>query len=250
MKYRRIFVHDDEIISDKVALSKRNAHYVCTVLRHRRGDLLRVLDGRREYLVRLTVCRPDEVLGDIIESSGETVAPLSEIILAFCCVRPGPMDEILRHGTELGVDRFIPVLSRHCNRKPKERKDRWEKIVAGAVEQSGRPGLPRLDTPVPFKEFLAEVPRFRSAALLIASPRGSPVLRVLDDSPFFRTVILVGPEGGFTQAEETEAAEAGFVSAALGPGMLRTETAAITAVGIVAAWYGIRCTAGFRALRP
>lgn len=160
------------------------------------------------------------------------------------------MDEILRHGTELGVDRFIPVLSRHCNRKPKERKDRWEKIVAGAVEQSGRPGLPRLDTPVPFKEFLAEVPRFLSAALLIASPRGSPVLRVLDDSPFFRTVILVGPEGGFTQAEETEAAEAGFVSAALGPGMLRTETAAITAVGIVAAWYGIRCTAGFRALRP
>ncbi len=242
MRYRRVFIQRDEIVAGKITLSKRNAHYVCTVLRHRRGDMLRVLDGRREYLVRLSRCRPDEVLGDIIETTGEGVAESPEIVLACSCVRPGPMDEILRHGTELGVSRFIPLLTRRCHRMPKEKKDRWEKVVAGAVAQSGRPALPRLEAPMFLKDFLTEAVCVECTILLVTSPEGRPVLRILDDFAPSRVVILVGPEGGFTPEEENEAAEAGFVSATLGPRVLRTETAAITAVGIVSAWYEFRCT--------
>jgi len=151
------------------------------------------------------------------------------------------MDEILRHGTELGVSRFIPLLSHRCNRKPREKKDRWETIVAAAAAQSGRLELPALEAPMPLKEFLAEQSCAGCNIVLATSPHGSPLLRILDDEAGSRIVILVGPEGGFTPDEEIEAGEAGFVPATLGPRVLRTETAAITAAGIVCAWHDSRC---------
>lgn len=241
MRYRRIFVHRDEIVSDKIVLSSQNAHYVCKVLRHRQGDILKVLDGQREYLVRLIRCHPAEVSGEIIESTCEEVGESVEIVLAFSCVRPGPMEEILRHGTELGVSRFIPLLSHRTNRKPKERKDRWENVVAAAIAQSGRFELPKLEAPMPLREFLAEESRIGCNILLDTSSHGSPLLGILDDAAQSRVVILVGPEGGFTPTEEVEAVDAGFVAATLGSGVLRTETAAITAAGIVSAWHQFRC---------
>jgi len=151
------------------------------------------------------------------------------------------MDEILRHGTELGVSRFVPLLSERSNRKPNERKDRWETVVAAAAAQSGRLELPTIEAPMPLKEFLAIKSHTGRNILLVTSPHGSPMLKILDKAAGSPVVILVGPEGGFTPAEEMEAGDAGFVPATLGPGVLRTETAAITAAGIVSAWHEFRC---------
>ncbi|MDQ7782594.1 MAG: RsmE family RNA methyltransferase [Desulfomonilaceae bacterium] len=245
MRYRRIFVQSDEIVLDKIVLSDRNARYVCKVLRHRQGDVLKVLDGQREYLVRLLRCRPTEVMGEIIEMTCEDIAESGRIILAFSCVRPGPMEEILRHGTELGVTRFVPLLSRRSNRRPTARKDRWEAVVGSAAAQSGRLEVPTVDAPIPLNEFLAEEPGTGCNVLLTTSTDGAPLLRLLDESRDSRVAILVGPEGGFTPVEETEAEEAGFVRSTLGPRVLRTETAAIVAAGIVTAWQESRCGISF-----
>jgi 16S rRNA (uracil1498-N3)-methyltransferase len=236
MKYRRVFINHSEITSDKIVLSDRNARYVNRVLRLKSGDMLKVFDGHYEHLVRLTQCGHTEVCGDIVETTWEDGSNPTEIILAFCCVRPSAMEEILRHGTELGVSRFVPIVSLRSTRKPKEKKQRWETIVAAACAQSGRRELPTIDPPLSLDQFVGKESSEDSNILLSTSSEALPLLHVLSGRDCRRWLLLVGPEGGFSPKEEAETIEAGFVPANLGSSVLRTETAALVATGIVVAW--------------
>lgn len=240
MTDRRIFIHSGEIVSDHVVLSRTTARYVAKVLRYRQGDLLKAFDGRREYLVRLVKCSQTEVSGRILESTEMEQRGGPEIVLGFCCVRPGPLEEILRHGTELGVSRFVPLLSQRSNRKPKGKKERWQTIVAAASAQSGRSELPVVEPPAQFHEFIERMSGAETRILLSTVSAAPPLLSVLDATRPRRVVLTVGPEGGFEPTEQAQAAEAGFHPATLCEAVLRTETAAIVATGIAVAWYQSR----------
>ena len=237
MTCRRVFVQPHVTSSDTIVLCGRTAHYVHTVLRLKTGDCLHVFDGHREYLVRLTASGPREVRGEIIETREVVVGQALEMTLAFSCVRPGPIEEILRHGTELGVSRFIPVLSRRTNRRPREKKQRWESIVASAAAQSGRVALPELTFPITFEEFMQIAALFGKGLLLSRSADAVPMPEILEQEPHDRLALLVGPEGGLDPVEEAMAVETGFIPVGLGPYVLRTETAALVAVGLAAMWF-------------
>jgi 16S rRNA (uracil1498-N3)-methyltransferase len=234
---RRIFVGPEELCLPAVVFSARNALYVRTVLRLKPGDPLEIFDGERSYLVRLVECGRGGTRGEIVQTLEPELAPEPRIVLAFSCVRPGPVQEILRHGTELGVSRFLPVVSLRSARRPREKKDRWESVIIAAAEQSGRVRVPAVESPLLLDDLLEREPGTDLGLVLSTAPRTTPVLARLEEQHERDVVILVGPEGGFEPEEETRIHRSGFIPVSLGPGVLRTETAAVVAVGVIAAWH-------------
>lgn len=180
------------------------------------------------------------VKGFVLEAKSTARSDEIEIVLGFACVRPGPVEEILRHCTELGVSRFIPVVTDRANRRPENPKQRWRTVIASATGQSGRTVLPEVESPVSLTNFLKEFAETSVGILLSTSPGAQPLLVLLDRLQPSRVVLLVGPEGGLEESEELQAAEKGFRGASLGSAVLRTETAAVAATGLVAAWHQSR----------
>ena len=160
-----------------------------------------------------------------------------EIILGFSTIRPGPIQEILRHGTELGVSRFVPVISRRANRRPAEKKERWKSVVASASAQSRRSKLPEVEIPLTFDQFIERENKGEARLLLSTEPGATPILVALEDCSLQRVVILAGPEGGMEESEVKAAINAGFLPVSLVRGILRSETAAIVAAATVILWH-------------
>jgi 16S rRNA (uracil1498-N3)-methyltransferase len=237
VRLSRIYVREKEISSGRVVFAYENARYVRSVLRLKPGDQIVVFDGYREHLVRLTASHLREVSGQIVGSVVPDGEHRLEMTLAFCCVRPNPVIEILRHGTELGVSRFVPLLSRRATRRPPEKKTRWDSIVAAASAQSGRIQLPIVEPPAHFDEFVRRKPVSVTGVLLSTSPDAPLMLALLEHKSPHSICLVVGPEGGLDQSEEADAIGQGFLPVSLGSVVLKTETAAILAAGIAAIWY-------------
>ena len=236
MRDRRIFVTHGEICDGKILFSEANSHYLKRVLHVRSGDCVIALDGTRLYDVVLGLDCRNALIGNIRSSTQDAFAFPVKVDLAFGCIRPGPTEEIIRHCTELGVDSFFPLLFERSNRRPDSVRTRWLKIASSACAQSGRPTMPALNEPMDLEQFLGGVSK-DSCLVYFALDREIPPLgTVLDSRNPKRATFVIGPEGGLTFQEETRLAAAGFVPTSLGPTTLRTETAAIVAVGITMGW--------------
>lgn len=201
-------------------------------MRLKAGDEVQAFDGTSEHLVKLTNLGRDAVCGLICNSVAVREERL-KITLAFACLRPGPMQEILRHGTELGVSVFVPLLTARANRRPREKKERWEATVAGASAQCGRGTVPMVQHPATLEEFLENEKRPQTRLLLSRAVGAIPIWLALESRTHEDVVILVGPEGGLEPSEESKAIDSGFVPVTLGPRALRAETAAMVATGTV-----------------
>ena len=232
MKAPRVFVSDKEIFGREVIFSGKNSRYLRKVLRLNAGDEVQAFDGTSGHLVKLTSVSQDSVSGLICDSIVGKAEHL-KITLAFACVRPGPMQEILRHCTELGVSLFIPLLTERANRRPQEKKERWEAVVASASAQCGRITVPRVFAPTPLSELLKDMEHEQTLLMLSRTTGAVPMWSVLPDRLHKNVLILVGPEGGLEAYEESKAIDCGFQPVSLGPSALRAETAAILATGAI-----------------
>lgn len=239
-KLRRVPISADELVGNTVVFSAPNARYLHRVLRLRPGDHLNAFYGECEYLVELSDVSRAGVHGRVLEAELKPRDDALDVTLGFACVRPGPVEKILRHCTELGVSHFVPILSARANRKPENYKPRWRTIIAAATGQCGRIAVPDVEPPVSFTEFLRKHTTAATKILLSTSASAPPLLVLLDQERPTRVVLLVGPEGGLDEAEELQAVREGFHGAGLGSAVLRTETAAVAAAGVVVAWHQSR----------
>jgi 16S rRNA (uracil1498-N3)-methyltransferase len=238
VKRRRIFVSPEQLCEDRIVFSARDSHYLKSVLRLRAGDFVEIFDGTGEYSVQLDAGNSGTLIGCVQEARPREVPEERiHVTLAFSCVRPGPFADILRHGTELGVCRFVPVLSQRVTRRPTEKKERWEAIVKSAAEQCGRVRCPEVEPPITLALFLDRDPGDATRLLLSPDAEAAPILEILETERPCQVVLLVGPEGGFDREEEARAQRAGFLPVSLGPGILRTETAAFVAGGMFVMWH-------------
>jgi 16S rRNA (uracil1498-N3)-methyltransferase len=202
------------------------------VLRARSGDQLILFSGDgREYLGAVETVRGARVTASI--GTGADVdreSPLA-VTLVQCIPRGDRMDFIVQKATELGVSRIVPVLSRRSvvrldAAQAESKAVHWRAVALNACEQCGRNRLPDIDVPVPLLNHLGDS---RSASpRLVLEPDTQPAgaAPVLDAA----VEIAIGPEGGFSPEELEAFRIAGFVRVALGPRILRTETAAIAAL--------------------
>lgn len=149
------------------------------------------------------------------------------------------MDFTLQKSVELGVRAIQPIISERCvvrlsGERAEKRVQRWQDIVIAACEQSGRSVVPTVLPIVSFNDYLRQMP---PELHLMMSLRRATTLR--DIAPAPQTLrLMIGPEGGWTPAEEQAALEAGVQTITLGKRVLRTETAAMAAMAAMQVLWG------------
>lgn len=148
------------------------------------------------------------------------------------------MDFVIQKAVELGVTEITPLFTERCGVKLDaerlaKRTEQWQKIAIAACEQSGRSVVPQVHTAIQLTKWLAQETKDLKLTL---DPWTSDSIKTIAGSQAIRLVI--GPEGGFTDAEVAQTKDAGFMAVRLGPRVLRTETAALTAISALQLQFG------------
>lgn len=223
-----------------VTLPAEAFHHAIRVRRLRVGDELVLFagDGREASgsLVAINRDAADAAISAVTVADRES--PLHVTLLQGLSAGDR-MDYTLQKAVELGVSAIVPITTqRSVVRLDRERADKrnahWRQIVIGACEQSGRNRIPDVLPVVPLAEGLAAV---SAPQRFVLSFDGGARLRDLT-APTGAIALLAGPEGGLTADEERAARNAGFAPLALGPRVLRTETAAVAALAAMQALWG------------
>jgi 16S rRNA (uracil1498-N3)-methyltransferase len=209
------------------------AHHLRHVLRVRAGQLFELSDSSRVYLARVTAATSAAVTF-AIEQELPAPALLPEVVLLAAVFKFDRFEWMLEKATELGVARVTPVITARTDtglaQGAQKRVERWRRIVEEAAQQSRRLAPPLVADPQSLGEAIASAPAGPRWILdeTITGPTGA-------SAP--ATVLLSGPEGGFTDAEREVALRAGFQSVSLGPLILRAETAPLAALAILTWWH-------------
>lgn len=237
MARRRFFV--PEIRRGIAELTGADAEHLVRVLRAETGQVYEISDNRDAYLAQIETARKSLVSFRILEKLPEPPAGV-RIVLAAALIKFDRFEWLIEKATELGVAQIQPFEAvrseRGLARAALKRMPRWEKIALEASQQARRLRLPLTAAPKPFGEVLA---MSSPPKLLLDEAEARPILRVLpsEKRQTDRVAILLGPEGGWTDQEREQALASGWEACSLGATILRAETAAIAAVGIIqSAW--------------
>ncbi len=225
-----------------LSLGDEQARYVGRVLRLRPGDALTVFDGNGgEYSATVGKVTKQELNLSVGEHlARDTESPL-RIRLVQGISRGERMDLVIQKATELGVHRISPVLTDFSVVKlspirAAKRLLHWKKIAQSACEQCERNLLPAIDEPQELVDWFADNENPDHPQLVLRADASDAMPEI--DMPGRDLTILIGPEGGFSDAEHERAAAAGLHAVSLGPRVLRTETAALAALSIAQATWG------------
>lgn len=161
-----------------------------------------------------------------------------QIYLAQAIAKGQKMDYIIQKAVELGVAAIIPLISERtivniAAEKIPARIEHWEKIIIGACCQCGRSILPKMYTPVTFKEWVVQ--NQNSTQIILDPSSNNSIAKIPSQNEIN---LLVGPEGGFSQDELIWAKQRNCLSVSLGPRILRTETASIVAISALQTHFG------------
>jgi len=238
----------DEITGDTAALLGEHAAHLARVLRAEVGQEFDIATGeevRRGTITTISYDRIEFALGAKQHLRLRSAAP--KITLALAIFKFDRMDWAIEKCTEIGVARIIPVVARrtdaHLASAAMKRRERWQRIVRQASEQSRRPAPPEIATPVKLKDLggdgllAADALRVVLAESLSGSEGDTRLGEMLQsrssrDEAEDAVTLAVGPEGGWADGELTWFYEAGWIAASLGDTILRAETAAIVATAL------------------
>ena len=224
------------------ALPPEAAHHAIRVLRLREGDRVQLFDGlgHERHGVIIELNGRHAVIGNISAVDFDRESPL-RVLLAQALASGEKMDWIIQKATELGVAEIQPLdtersVARLSADRIEKRMEHWRQVAISACEQCGRNLLPEIHTPLDIMDWLQQV-RHASDAKFILLPQGAASLNT-QPRPSGSTTLLIGAEGGFTEAESTAAQQCGFVPIRMGARVLRTETAAIAGLAALQTLWG------------
>ncbi|MBI3282075.1 MAG: 16S rRNA (uracil(1498)-N(3))-methyltransferase [Acidobacteria bacterium] len=237
MARRRFFV--SEIRNRQAAITGDEARHLSQVLRVEAGQVFEISDNREVWLAEVETARKAEIVFRILDQV-EVAPELYQTHLYVALIKFDRFETVLEKATELGVTTITPVETvrgeRGLERAASKRYDRWRRIAHEASQQSRRARLPELCQVVALPRALEQAAARRF--FLDEARRGRPLLAALADPAAGDTVaLLVGPEGGWTDAERAQAGAAGWLDVTLGETVLRTETACLAALAVIAAAY-------------
>ena len=223
----RLFVRAALGAGAAVELDAKQANYLGNVLRMGVGGELLLFDGASgEWLARIAEAGKKRMVLAVEQRTREAEA-IPDVWLAFAPVKRAQTDWLVEKATELGVARLLPVMTERTVAE-RVRLDRLDAIAIEAAEQCGRTRLPEIHEPITLGRLLATRDTARATYFADESRDGEPPLDAFKPGP---ALILVGPEGGFTDGERTSIrAAANSVPISLGPRILRAETAALAAL--------------------
>ena len=222
----RLFVRSSLSEGAHVELDGGQANYLGNVMRLGEGAEVLLFDGNSgEWLARIGEAARKRMTLSVERKTREPEA-ISDVWLAFAPVKRTRTDWLVEKATELGAARLLPVITQRTIAE-RVKLERLEAIAIEAAEQCGRTRLPDVAEPVALKQLLEH--RDASRTLYFADDNGGEWAP--DAFTPGSSIILIGPEGGFTEAERAAIRSApNAVPVSLGPRILRAETAALAAL--------------------
>jgi len=230
----RLFVEQPLGQGQGIALSQPQAHYLANVMRQRDGAEIALFNSRDgEWLARLTELGRRAAQAQCLAQTAPQRLP-PDLWLLFAPIKKARTDFIVEKAAELGVARILPVQTEFTNSE-RIRLDRLQAHAVEAAEQCGGTYVPQVDPLTPLAKWLADWPVGR--ALIWADEALAEDARPADLPPA-PAAILIGPEGGFSPAERARLAAFPVIHPiALGPRVLRADTAAVAALTL---WQSVR----------
>lgn len=223
MRVHRILL--TPLATGRTSLRGEQARYLSRVLRVRPGASVLAFDGRGMEAEGVVAAVDDQQVEITLGPSRRATSEASvRLTIAVALLKGDRLTGVVRQGTELGVVRFCPFVSRYCDARAlsSARLERLRKVAAEAARQSGRSVVPEVEEPRPLTDLAW------TGLALVAHPRAE---RTMNDAlaeraaPATEITLLSGPEGGFDDAELERLVEAGATPIRLGARTLRAETA-------------------------
>jgi len=234
MRNPRIYTPQSLSVGETLALDDNAANHVGRVLRMRAGDELRLFNGDgRDYSATLADVGKRTVMVQIAEQRPAAAESPLKVHLGQVMSRGDRMDYAVQKATELGVHQITPLHSERCEvrlsgDRQEKREGHWQQVVISACEQSGRAVVPEI---APIRRLTDWVTEVDAEIKLVLHHHCAIPLEQRE--PPASVALLIGPEGGLTEAEVAAARDAGFLPVAFGSRVFRTETAPVAALAVL-----------------
>lgn len=230
------FIDPTFITNSMIQFPNDISHQIARVLRLKTDDTVVVLNNQGiQYEVKLVDINPQQCIGEILTQNPTSTEPDHKLHLFIALTQREKFEWLLQKCTELGVTNFTPVITERSivisENDFIKKKDRWQRILKEAAEQSRRGKIPGLNFPIEFERAI----HYTSQWKLIAweDEADTSIDEILSGSIHSEIALLVGPEGGFSQKEILIAKEQSWQTFSLGKRILRMETAAIVASALI-----------------
>ncbi|WP_078382672.1 16S rRNA (uracil(1498)-N(3))-methyltransferase [Sutcliffiella halmapala] len=242
---QRYFIHSNQINDSTITITGEDVHHIVRVMRMSVDDqlLCSCSETRQTARCQIAEITNDMVVTHIVEwIKAETEMPV-RVTIANGLPKGDKLELVIQKGTELGAEMFIPFnagrsIVKWDEKKGKKKVERWNKIAKEAAEQSHRSFIPEVLAPMSFTELIKASEKYEYK--LVAYEESA---RDGERSAFASTLqnmkandsifVIFGPEGGLTDKEIEKLTQHGFVCCALGPRILRTETAPLYALSAI-----------------
>ena len=224
----RLFFQKSLSINLKDKLDKSQSHYISKVMRIKESEVFSLFNSNGEWEAKILNISKSLVEFNITKQLRQKEYP-KELWLAFSPIKSNYFNFMIQKATELGVTKFLPIIfDRTVVRKIN--KERLEKVIIEAAEQSNRINVPSIEKPKSLKKFLDD----KKMDLIFTdlnSNNKKVDLKKLSNKP---TCVVVGPEGDFSEAEREEILSyKGVQAIKINENILRSETAVISAISII-----------------
>ena len=232
----RVYVPDIASRHEPISLPRDEAHHVTQVLRLGRGAEVTVFDGTgREWHAQVTEARRHTVMVSLGEETVPAAEPPVRLTLAMAVVKGDTMDGVIRDATALGVSAIAPFRSAHVTvpvraRSSEATLDRWRRVAVAAAKQCERAVVPKIAAVASFEQTITSAADAR--IVMCVEPARGTAEGAIGARPH-SAVLLVGPEGGWADAEIAYARIRGATLLTLGPRRLSAALAPVAAISVL-----------------
>jgi len=229
MKRIRLYQNTVFKVGDKISLEKNNEHHLIKVLRFPIGNTITLFNGDGFDYQAIVISTKKTYIVEVLSQQKNEIESNLDLTLAQGIAKGEKMDFLIQKAVELGVSRIIPIQTEHCVVRLKadkvaKRINHWQKIANHACGQSGRSVIVDISLPQTLTELLNK----SNHNGFVLHHRATENLQTMEKPS--KATILIGPEGGLSDAEIKQATNAGFQPLLLGKRILRTETASLVAI--------------------
>jgi 16S rRNA (uracil1498-N3)-methyltransferase len=237
----RFFAPDLQPTQARISLSPEESAHLTRVLRLRVGARVLIFDGRgNQHVASVAAIGKNDVEVNVLEPFPAVEEARIPVVLAQAVLKGDKMEAVIRDATMMGVAAVRPVITQRTvvPRSAAEQpgvQTRWHRVAVASAKQCGRAVVPRIEPPSAFDVLLEDASI--ATKLLLVEPAANTNGDTLDDIAPASALMLIGPEGGWTEEEVQRALAAGFRPLSLGARTLRAESAPLAALAVLSwAW--------------
>ena len=235
---QKFLITRDRIRGNRGILDGSDARHIVKVLRLSKGDHLILTDGMgTDFSGRITDCNRDQVAVEITDTRPSQTESFLPLTICTGMLKHQKMDDVILGLTQIGITRWIPFFCERSIPLPDakalaRRMERWQTIANETIKQCQRSRVVEISVPMTFARILKIATDF-DHCIAFWEQGGKSLSQLTPGKGRNRTLVLIGPEGGFSESEINRAGASGFTPYTLGPRILRAETASLCGAALV-----------------